>query len=267
MTTPSTTVAPADPLAGMSDLFTVDSAELRAQISARTPIPFTLAGEPYLALPVPFERFYLSPERVSDIPADIAMMVRPSRKRHPRRAQARWPAFPISPLASKRWLVRERTFVETLFAAYAEGRFLPASCYPFTVLRERLPNGKEEEYVGQVTVMYAGDQEKRRTLVNEAWEEWHTRTKVFEIGAALRPEWHRKGLATAAVRVVMHDWAIPQMGCTEFRAECLASNIGSIKVWQKYGFVEDPALRTEVKIIEAKGGGVDQSCVLILSLE
>ncbi|KAF8168836.1 hypothetical protein K438DRAFT_1774613 [Mycena galopus ATCC 62051] len=95
--------------------------------------------------------------------------------------------------------------------------------------------------------------------------------------AALRPEWHRKGLATAAFSVVMHDWAIPQMGCTELRAECLASNIGSVKVWQKYEFVEDPELRSafvfffsmnaEVKIIEAKGGGVEQSCVLIWSLE
>ncbi|KAF8175666.1 hypothetical protein K438DRAFT_1770961 [Mycena galopus ATCC 62051] len=195
------------------------------------------------------------------------------------------PPFPVSPLASKRWLVRERSFVETLFAAYAEGRFLPASCYPFTVLRERLPDGKEEEYVGQVTVMYAGDRETRRTPVNEAWEEWRTRMKVFEIGAALRPEWHRKGLATAAVCVVMHDWAIPQMGCTELRAECLASNIGSVKVWQKYGFVEDPELRSafliffsingahfvfwtaEVKIVEAKGGGVDQRCVLVWSLK
>jgi RimJ/RimL family protein N-acetyltransferase len=160
--------------------------------------------------------------------------------------------------------VRERGFVETLFTAYAEGKVLPASCYPFTVLRERLPGG-EEEYVGQVTVIYAGDREKRRTPVNDAWEEWRTRTKVFEIGgafkflkrqnvqlmfrrdlfsAALRREWHRKGLATAAVRIVMHDWAIPQMGCTELRAECLASNIGSVKVWQKYGFVEDPELHS-----------------------
>ncbi|KAF8175672.1 acyl-CoA N-acyltransferase [Mycena galopus ATCC 62051] len=244
MTTPSATAEPAaDPLAGVSDLFTP-------------------GGEPYLALPAPFERFYLSPERVSDIPADIAMMsdIRVART-------LVGPPFPVSPLASKRWLVRERSFVETLFAAYAEGKSLPASCYPFTVLRERLPGGKEEEYVGQVTVMYAGERETRRTPVNEAWEEWRTRTKVFEIGAALRPEWHRKGLATAAVRVVMHDWAIPQMGCTELRAECLASNIGSVKVWQKYGFVEDPELRTEVKIIEAKGGGVEQSCVLIWSLE
>ncbi|KAF7348920.1 N-acetyltransferase domain-containing protein [Mycena venus] len=266
MTTPSPAPSAAaepvpDPLAGMSDLFTVDSAELRAQISARTPILFTPAGEPYLALPAPFERFYLSPERVSDVPADIAMMsdIRVART-------LVGPPFPVSPLASKRWLVRERAFVTALFTAYAEGAFRPAACYPFTVLRERLPDGVEE-YVGQVTVMYAGDGEKRRTPVNEAWEEWRMRTKVFEIGAALRPEWHRKGLATAAVRVAMHDWAIPQMGCTELRAECLASNIGSVKIWQKYGFVEDPELRTEVKIIEAKGGGVEQGCVLIWSLK
>lgn len=65
-----------NPAAGLSDLFTVASGELRAEISARTPILFSSAGEPYLALPAPLERFYLSPMRVSDVPHDIAMMVR-----------------------------------------------------------------------------------------------------------------------------------------------------------------------------------------------
>ncbi|KAJ7649460.1 acyl-CoA N-acyltransferase [Mycena polygramma] len=265
MAAPTSVLVPSaptdDPTASLADLFTVESAELRAEISARTPILFSAAGEPYLALPAPHERFYLSPERVSDIPADIAMMsdIRVART-------LVGPPFPVSPLASKRWLVRERRDVTALFAAYAAGSFLPAACYPFTVLRERRPDGSEE-YVGQVTVMYSGDGEKRLTPVNDAWEEWRTRTKVFEIGAAFRPEWHRQGLATAAIGVVLPHWAVTQMGCTELRAECLASNIGSVKVWQKYGFVEHGALRTEVKIDEVKGGGTQQGCVFVWHLE
>lgn len=38
------------------------------------------------------------------------------------------------------------------------------------------------------------------------------------------------GLATAAVRVFMHDWAVAQMGATELRAKCFASNIGSVRL-------------------------------------
>ncbi|KAJ6554176.1 hypothetical protein B0H19DRAFT_1152752 [Mycena capillaripes] len=260
-TSAATVPTPADPTAGLADLFTVDSAESRATISARTPILFTPAGEPYLPLPAPFERFVLSPERVSDVPDDIAMMsdIRVART-------LVGPPFPVLPIASQRWLVRERKDVTALFAAYAEGTFLPASCDPFSVLRERRPDGTEV-YVGQVTVMYEGPNEKRRTPVNEAWEAWRSREKVWGIGAALRPEYHRQGIASAAVGVIMHQWAIPQMGCTELRAECLKSNVGSVKIWEKYGFVEDPELRTEVTITEAKGGGIEQGCALVWHLK
>ncbi|KAJ7819439.1 hypothetical protein B0H14DRAFT_2600606 [Mycena olivaceomarginata] len=212
---PSATAEPAaNPLAGLSDLFTVDSADLRAQISAHTPILFTPAGEPYLALPAPFERFYLSPERVSDVPADIAMMF-----------------FLVAILTDHR--------ATSGLRARSSGRPFPSHPSP------------------RSAGSYASAASFRRSSP-------HTQRAS---SAALHPEWHRKGLATAAVRIVMHDWAIPQMGCTELCAECLASNIGSVRVWQKYGFVEDPELRTEVKITEAKGGGVEQGCVLIWSLK
>jgi hypothetical protein len=102
------------------------------------------------------------------------------------------PPFPVPVAASQRWLVRERAFVTALFDAYAAGNFLPASCDPFSVLRERLADGSEA-YVGQVTVMYTGDDEKRRTPVNDAWEEWRSRTKVWEIGGAFV---HRESRST-----------------------------------------------------------------------
>jgi hypothetical protein len=68
--------APTPPtVADLPDRFTVESAELRAEVSARTPISFTTAGEPYIPLPAPFERFYLGVMRRSDVPHDVAMMV------------------------------------------------------------------------------------------------------------------------------------------------------------------------------------------------
>jgi hypothetical protein len=59
----------------------------------------------------------------------------------------------------------------------------------------------------------------------------------------LRPEYHRQGIASAAIGVVLKDWAVAQMGCTEIHAQCFLSNVGSVKLWEKYGFVDDPALR------------------------
>jgi hypothetical protein len=77
MATPSVPEsAPLSPAAHLPDLYTIESPELRATVCARTPIRFTEAGEPYLPLPTPYENFYLSPMRQSDLPGDMAMMVR-----------------------------------------------------------------------------------------------------------------------------------------------------------------------------------------------
>ncbi|KAJ7696954.1 hypothetical protein B0H17DRAFT_928851 [Mycena rosella] len=254
---PTPTLTAAD----IPDRFTVDSAELQAEVSARTPILFRADGEPYIPLPAPFERFYLGVMRHWDTPHDVAMMndIRVART-------LVGPPFPLPVRASKNWLLKERRDVTAIFAAYAEGKFLPAGTAPFSILRELKPDGSEV-YVGQVTVFYCGDDTKRLTPVNAAWEEWRTRTKVWEIGAAIHPDYQRTGLATAAVDVFMHQWVIPQMGATELRAQCFASNLGSVKLWQKYGFVEEPSLRGEVTVSEAKGGGVEPDMTLIWHLK
>ncbi|KAJ6541017.1 hypothetical protein DFH09DRAFT_1174943 [Mycena vulgaris] len=247
--------------ADLPDRFTVDSAELRAEVSVRTPIRFTTDGEPFIPLPAPFERFYLGVMRHWDTPHDVAMMndIRVART-------LVGPPFPLPVAASQRWLVKERKDVTEIFAAYAEGKFLPAATAPFSILREIKPDGSEV-YVGQVTVFYAGDKTKRLTPVNDAWEEWRTRTKVWEIGAALHPDYQRMGLATAAVTLFMNDWVIAQMGATELRAQCFVSNLGSVKLWQKHGFVEEPSLGGVVNVSEAKGGGVEPDMVLVWHLK
>jgi len=257
--TPMTLVL--NPAEDIPEAFILDSASLRTKVSAQTPIRFTALSEPYISLPAPLERFHLGAMRQSDVPQDAAMMsdVRVARA-------LVGPAFPMPLVNTQRWLIRERSNVTGLFADYGEGKFRPALSAPFCILRERLEDGTEV-YVGQVTMYYCGEGEKRRTPVNDAWEEWRTRTHVWEIGAAIRPEYHGKGLASAAVNVVINEWAVPQMGCTEVRAQCFMSNLGSVKLWEKHGFVEDPELRGVVNVPEAKGGGVEPDCVLIWHLK
>ncbi|KAJ7153277.1 acyl-CoA N-acyltransferase [Mycena filopes] len=260
MTTP--TPAPAiHPAADIAEAFILHSPELRTKITAETPIRFTPVGEPYISLPAPFERFHLGAMRQSDVPDDNAMMndVRVART-------LVGPPFPLPRENTERWLVRERAAVTQLFAEYADGHFRPASSAPFCILRERREDGAEV-YVGQVIMYDCGAEEKRRTPVNEAWEAWRVGTHVWEIGAALRPEYHGKGLASAAVKLIMNEWAVPQMGLTEVRAQCFMSNLGSVKLWEKHGFVEEPELRGVVNVSEAKGGGVEPDCVLIWHLK
>ncbi|KAJ7087148.1 acyl-CoA N-acyltransferase [Mycena epipterygia] len=260
-TAPAPTPTPTNPAADLPDRFLVESAELRAEVSARTPIRFTPAGEPHIPLPAPFERFYLGVMRHSDTPHDVAMMndIRVART-------LVGPPFPLPVSASQRWLAKERADVTALFAMYAEGTFRPAGTSPFSILREIKPDGSEV-YAGQVTLFYCGNGTKRLSPVNEEWEDWRAREKVWEIGAAIHPDYWRTGLASAGVKLILNEWAIAHMGCTELRAECFASNLGSVKLWEKFGFVEEPALRSTVTVSEAKGGGEEPSVVFVWSMK
>ncbi|KAJ7113603.1 hypothetical protein C8R44DRAFT_855971 [Mycena epipterygia] len=126
-----------------------------------------------------------------------------------------------------------------------------------------------EVYVGQVTPFYCGDDMMRSSPVNYGWEEWYTRAlKVWGIGAAIHPDYWSTGLAWAGVNIILHDWAIAPTGCTELCAECFASNLGSVKLWESLASsIEEPALRGTVAVSEAIGGGQEPGVVFVWSLK
>ncbi|KAJ7115696.1 hypothetical protein C8R44DRAFT_927162 [Mycena epipterygia] len=248
---PAPTTPTTNPAADLPDRFLVESAALRAVVSAHTPICFTPAGEPYIPLPAPFERFYLDPMRHWDTSHDNDIPV------------ARTlvgPPFPLPVSTSQRWLAKERAEITALFAMYAEGTFRPAGSSPFSILREIRDDGSEV-YVRQVTLCGV----KRLYPADEGWEDWRKDTKLWEIGAALHPYYWSMGLASAGVKLIFEDWAIGD-GLHRVRAECLVSNTGSVRLWQKNGFVEEPALRNTITVIDAKGGGEELRWVLMWKL-
>ncbi|KAJ7113599.1 hypothetical protein C8R44DRAFT_741181 [Mycena epipterygia] len=110
---------------------------------------------------------------------------------------------------------------------YAKGAVRPTATSPFFILREIKPEGSEV-YIGQVTLFYCADDTKRLAPVNNDG---------------------RRGA------LFLNDWAITQMGYTELRTECFTSNLGSVKLWKKFDFVEEWALRSTVTLSKAKGSG------------
>ncbi|KAJ7614435.1 hypothetical protein FB45DRAFT_873962 [Roridomyces roridus] len=137
---------------------------------------------------------------------------------------ASWWPLPNPIVNAQRHLVRQRAAVQALFAGYASGKWKPAPSSPFDVVREIKEDGSEA-YVGQVT-FGVDEHTKRTTPVPEGLEEWRIEV-VCEIGAVLNLEYHNRGIASAAVRTILHDWAVPQMGATEIHAGCFQSNISS----------------------------------------
>ncbi|KAJ7818804.1 hypothetical protein B0H14DRAFT_2601092 [Mycena olivaceomarginata] len=185
--------------------------------------------------------------RQSDLPGDMAMMndIRVVRSVH-------GPPFPNPLISAQRHLVRQRTLVADLFASYASGTFRPAASSPFFVLRERQPSGPDA-YVGQVSIG-PDPGAARVSPINDQWEAWRSHG-VLDMGAALNVAYHRRGVASAAVRVLLEDWAVPQMGATEIHASAYVSNVASVRLWEKHGFVEEKGMRGVVSVPEAKGGG------------
>ncbi|KAJ7619473.1 hypothetical protein FB45DRAFT_799924, partial [Roridomyces roridus] len=234
------------PASHLPDKFIIESPELRAAVESNTPIRFFPSGEPYIPLPAPHSQFYLGCERQSDLPDDAKLMNDLRLMR-----QMIGPPFPMPLINVQRYFVKQRAAVQALFAGYASGRWKPAASAPFDVIREIKEDGSEV-YVGQAT-FGVDEHTKRTTPVPEGLEEWRIEA-VCDIGAALNVEYHNRGIASAAVRTILNEWAVPQMGATEIHAGCFQSNTASAKLWEKHGFVEVPELRGSYKVPEVKGG-------------
>jgi RimJ/RimL family protein N-acetyltransferase len=174
------------------------------------------------------------------------------------------PPFPNPLISAQRHLVHQRALVAELFASYASGTFRPAASSPFFVLRERQPSGPDA-YVGQVSIG-PDPGAARVSPINDQWEAWRSHG-MLDMGAALNVAYHRRGVASAAVRVLLEDWAIPQMGATEIHASAYVSNVASVRLWEKHGFVEEKGMRGVVSVPEAKGGGEEENCLLVWRLK
>lgn len=48
---------------------------------------------------------------------------------------------------------------------------------------------------------------------------------------------------SAAVRTILHEWAIPRMGVRKMRVETFLDNVGSLRVFEKNGFVLENTVR------------------------
>ena len=50
---------------------------------------------------------------------------------------------------------------------------------------------------------------------------------------------------TAAMRTLIHEWTIPRMNAHNIRVEALIGNTGSVRVFEKNGFVLEETLNVE----------------------
>lgn len=70
---------------------------------------------------------------------------------------------------------------------------------------------------------------------------------------------------TTAVKTLVEKWMIPRMGARKLQVTTRKGNIGSVRVFEKNGFVMTGTVENCMPVQESKGGGMDSIHVLCKS--
>ncbi|KAI0651977.1 GNAT domain-containing protein [Trametes meyenii] len=225
-------------------------------------------GEPFLRLPSPYDNIILTPPRLSDAPTVVAYMNDP--------AVYNWlegPPFPYHTEHADSWLamVKEGTDaalqeLERLNADHPEGPLRLVSGQPVRMIREVRDDGTDL-LLGDVAIVRERwpDVEDKEVKVNLATPNAEKTVGdpsiIWCIGDYLASSHHGRGIMTAAVKTLLHEWGIPRMGVRQVRVETFTDNVGSRRVFEKLGFVVEKTVQLENRVLNS-GRKIDGMVIL-----
>lgn len=71
----------------------------------------------------------------------------------------------------------------------------------------------------------------------------------------LSPSHHGKGIMTAVIHALIHDFAVPYMNARTIKATTYVENKGSARVFEKNGFKRQCTLEDWADVPQNRGGG------------
>ncbi|KLO16500.1 acyl-CoA N-acyltransferase [Schizopora paradoxa] len=215
-------------------------------------------GEPYLRLPAPNDNIIITPSRVTDVDATIAILndVRVA-------MNLSGPPYPYLHEHAVSWIdmqiAEQRKVIEEMDRA--AGDFEQTKYFencPVQCIRE-VKEGDEEVFIGNVKISRSNflpvrDKEEANRLqkensarpVGDPDIEWF-------FGDYLAPSHHGKGIMSAAIKAVM-DWAVPMMNVHHINVTANADNAASLRVFEKNGYTHLETIEDFGKQVESKGG-------------
>jgi len=225
---------------------------MELSLSSRSPLLLKEStGEPYLQLPSPHDNIIITPPRTTDTPSILYHM---SDFKVFRWLQG--PPQPYLPHHASGWLSEVKKAsddtLQELAAEPAAGtgqqRFV-GHC-PVRTLREVQPDGSDIMLgdIGLRRCAYPDvqDSEKRKRLTDENEQRAVGDPGiVWCIGDYLASSHHGRGVMSAAVATIITQWMIPRMGACLIRVEAFKGNIGSVRVFEKNGFVVEETVDFE----------------------
>ncbi|KIJ38427.1 hypothetical protein M422DRAFT_104847, partial [Sphaerobolus stellatus SS14] len=201
--------------------------------------------EPFLRLPPPHSNIILTPPRVNDEEISAIVSILNVEK------VTKWlqgPPFPYKPEHAKYWLEENKQSTDAIIKEIEskEPGYFIGGC-PVRILREITEDGREI-FLGDCGIDAWGfeeiaDQEERKRLVEEnSKKEPGDPDKEWSFGDYLAPSHHGKGIMSLTIKTLLDQWIIPRMGAKKINATAFNGNIGSVRVFEKNGFVLEKTL-------------------------
>jgi len=209
------------------------------------PLQFDLSrGEPFLRLPNPNDNIIITPPRMNDAPYAVQYLNDLS--------IVKWlegPPYPYTEDDADSWMrmikgTSDGVLKELREAAEADpgGPLITVGGCPVRAIREVKEDGSQV-FIGDVgghRCLFAGVEdpvEKARVDQENSQRDVGDPEIIWCIGDYLAPSHQGRGIMSAAVGTLMHGWMIPRMGVRQIRSEAYTGNIGSVRVFEKNGFV------------------------------
>ncbi|KAJ7053950.1 acyl-CoA N-acyltransferase [Mycena amicta] len=195
-------------------------------------------GEPILRLRGPgHENIVLTPPRLSDAPHIVPLLnderVYPwlTSVPHPYHLEhAEWWLNKVIPLSD--------ALLTQLDAAQPNADKITVDGCPVRIIRELNADGSDI-FLGDIGIDLAGEwwELEGSGLTKQDTPKRAEDPDIWTIGDYIAPSHHRRGIMSDALQTLMDQWAIPRMGVRRMVVTTLKGNQGSVRVFEKCGFV------------------------------
>jgi len=175
------------------------------------------------------------------------------------------PVNPYLPEHAEAWFAfvqaRSNAVLSQLEAAKDAQDLITVSECPVRAIREVMENG-EEVYLGDVVMQRCTDGKLLAVLAGVQAEEdevaRHAEENsrrcigdpeiIWDFGDYHKPSHHGQGIMTDVVGTLLWRWAVPRMGVRRVLATVFGGNHGSVRVFQKNGFVLTKRLESYLEV-------------------
>ncbi|KAJ7642863.1 acyl-CoA N-acyltransferase [Mycena rosella] len=205
-------------------------------------------GELFLRLPHPHATIILTPPRTRDAEPIVDIMNDPAV--YPFLGRPKMPYLLEAAVA----LVAENKHASDAVIKALEDAAPDAfaeDC-PVSSIREVLPDGTEV-YIGSIRVKRCNwwevqGAQRVRLMEQNAGRATGDPETVWQVSDYVASSHHRRGIMTAVLRTFLDQWAIPRMGVRHLHVSVFTGNEGSVRVFEKTGFVLVDTLENCIEI-------------------